>query len=170
MSDNSRIVFSVVILISLAATPLAHGTTVQKLSFERLIGEADLIVQGRIDEVKTRQARDRSFISTIVGVSVERQFKGVEVSSITIEQPGGAVGDIVQGVPGSPQFAVGEHVILFLQRRRGDAFEIVGGKQGKFITNIQPGTDKKLVEDFAHRTEALDTFLARLTNTLKSGG
>src|SRR5688572_32767425 len=39
-------------------------------------------------------------VTTVVTVSVVSQFKGAEVSSITIDQPGGSMGDVVQGVPG----------------------------------------------------------------------
>ena len=107
---------------------------------------------------------------TIITVSIERQFKGPQVSSVTIEQPGGSLGDIAQGVPGLPEFSSGEEVIVFLKRQRGGAFNIVGGKQGKFTAKTQPGSREEVVEDFAHRTEALDSFLNRLTSMIKGGG
>jgi hypothetical protein len=109
-------------------------------------------------------------MTTIVTVSIERQFKGPKVSSVTIEQPGGSVGDIAQGVPGLPEFSSGEDVILFLKRQREGAFNIVGGKQGKFTAKTQPGSSEKVVEDFAHRTEALESFLDRLTIMTQGGG
>ncbi|HME60914.1 MAG TPA: hypothetical protein VKH62_06650, partial [Candidatus Binatia bacterium] len=79
---------------------LAEAGTVQELSFERLIAESDVIVRGRVEEIKTRQASDQRSVMTIVKVSVEMQFKGPIITSLTIEQPGGTIGDIVQGVPG----------------------------------------------------------------------
>jgi hypothetical protein len=173
MSCRHRSVAQIIIfLISscLAARGFVQATTLQKLSFDRLIGEADLIIKGRVEELKTRQVSDRRSMTTIVTVSIERQFKGPKVSSVTIEQPGGAVGDIAQGVPGLPEFSPGENVILFLKRQRGGAFNVVGGKQGKFTAKTQPGSREEVVEDLAHRTEALESFLDRLTSMIKGGG
>jgi hypothetical protein len=173
MRRRLRFVARIVIFLTstcLTAAGFVQATTLQKLSFDRLIGEADLIIKGRVEELKTRQASDRRSITTIVTVSIERQYKGAKVSSVTIEQPGGSVGDIAQGVPGLPEFSSGEDVILFLKRQREGAFNIVGGKQGKFTAKTQPGSSEKVVEDFAHRTEALESFLDRLTIMTQGGG
>ena len=173
MSGRRRFVAQLVIFVvftCLGALGFVQATTLQKLSFDRLLGEADLIIKGRVEELKTRQVSDRRPMTAIIRVSIENQFKGPNVSSVTIEQPGGAVGDIAQGVPGLPEFSPGENVILFLKRHRGGAFTIVGGKQGKFTVKTQPGSSEEVVEDFAHRTEALESFLDRLTNMIKGGG
>jgi hypothetical protein len=173
MSCRRRFVARIVIFVVstyLAAPGFVQATTLQKLSFDRLIGEADLIIMGRVEELKTRQVSDRRSMTTIVTVSIERQFKGPKVSSVTIEQPGGSVGDIAQGVPGLPKFSSGEDVILFLKRQPGGAFNIVGGKEGKFTAKTQPGSKEEVVEDFAHRIEALESFLNRLTSMIKGGG
>jgi hypothetical protein len=173
MSRHRRFLARIVIFLvsaCLAASGFVQATTLQKLSFDRLIGEADLIIKGRVEELKTRQVSDRRSMITIVTASIERQFKGPQVSSLTIEQPGGSVGDIAQGVPGLPEFSSGEEVIVFLKRQRGGAFNIVGGKQGKFTAKTQPGSGEAVVEDFAQRTEALDSFLNRLTSMIKGGG
>jgi hypothetical protein len=173
MSGRRRLVAQLVIFVvftCLGALEFVQATTLQKLSFDRLIEEADLIIKGRVEELKTRQVSDRRSMITIITVSIERQFKGPQVSSVTIEQPGGSLGDIAQGVPGLPEFSSGEEVIVFLKRQRGGAFNIVGGKQGKFTAKTQPGSREEVVEDFAHRTEALASFLNRLTSMIKGGG
>jgi hypothetical protein len=156
-----QLVISLMCLI-LAVPGFVQGTTQQKLAIDQLIDEADLVVRGRVEGVKTRQAPDRRSVSTVVSVSVERQFKGAEVSSVTVEQPGGAMGDVAQGVPGLPEFSKGEDVVLFLKRQRGDVFNTVNGKQGKFTIKTERETGKEIVEDFAHRAEALDNFLGRV--------
>jgi hypothetical protein len=157
------------VYLALAAASSTQASTVQKLSFERLVDEADVIVRGKVQELKNSPASDRSSVSTLIRVSVEKQFKGVKVSSVTVEQPGGFLGTVVQSVPGSAEFSSGEDVILFLKRRREGAFAVVGGKQGKFTAKAQPGKSG-VVEDFAHRSEALDTFLDRLTSKVKDSG
>jgi len=93
MSCRRRFVARIVIFLvstCLEASGFVQATTLQELSFDRLIGEADLIIKGRVEELKTRQVSDRRSMTTIVTVSIERQFKGPKVSSVTIEQPGGS--------------------------------------------------------------------------------
>ena len=164
----SRLILLIAFLAALAAS-IAEAGTSQKLSFERLIAEADVIARGRVDELKTRQDSDRRSFTTVVTFSVERQFKGPKISSLAIEQPGGSIGDLAQGVPGLPEFSSGESVIIFLKRQRRDVYRVVGGKQGKFSVKTLPGKNE-VVEDLAHRTEAIDTFVDRLTNMIKRSG
>lgn len=153
----------IAVLISLGTGGFpAQATTEQKLSLAQLSAEADVIIRGRVEATTTRQASDRRPISTIVEVSVERQFKGPKVSTVMIEQAGGSQGDVTLAVPGSPEFSSGEVVILFMKQRSRGVFNIVGGKQGKFIVKTVPETSREVVENFAHRTEALDSFIARL--------
>jgi hypothetical protein len=160
-----QLLISLICLI-LAVPGSVQGTTLQKLAIDRLIVEADLVVRGRVEELKTRQAPDRRSISTLVSVSVGRQFKGPKVSSVTVEQPGGAMGDVAQGVPGLAEFSKGEDVVLFLKRQRGGVFNTVNGKQGKFTIKTERETGKEIVEDFAHRAEALDGFLSRVKSMI----
>lgn len=156
-----------VFVCALIAATSAHAGTVQELSFEGLVGAADLIVKGRVEELNTKQKRDQRSITTIITVSVEQQFKGAKFSLVTIEQPGGSVGDIALGVPGQPEFSLGENVFLFLKRQRSGRFSVVGGKQGKFTARTEPPSGNPIVENFARRTEALETFLERLTHLTK---
>jgi hypothetical protein len=173
MSLSYRFVHRLIIFVSficLVGASFVEATTVQKLSFDRLIREADVIVRGRVGTLKTQQAAGGGSITTVVTISVENQFKGPQVSSINIEQPGGSIGDIAQAVPGSPEFSSDEDVFLFLKRKRRGNFEVVGGKQGKFTAQSRPDGNNWIVEDFARRTENLDTFLDRLTRMVKPGG
>jgi hypothetical protein len=172
MKSISRFSHPLIVLsfICLVTASIVDARTVQRLSFDRLISEADLIVRGRVEKIKNQQAADGRSVTTVVTVSVDRQFKGPQVSSVDIEQPGGSIGEMVQAVPGSPEFSSGEDVVLFLKRQRGGTFKIVGGKQGKFTAKIQPQSNNWVVEDFARRTESLDSFLDRLTSMVKPGG
>jgi hypothetical protein len=173
LSISCRFVHRLIIFVSficLVGATYVDATTVQKLSFDRLTREADVVVRGRVENMKNRQAAGGGWITTVVTVSVEKQFKGSQLSSINIEQPGGSMGDIVQSVPGLPKFSSGEDVVLFLKRQRGGAFKLVGGKQGKFTVKTQPESNNWVVEDFAGRTEGLDRFIDRLTSMVKPGG
>ena len=89
------------------------------------------------------------------------------MSSVTSNNRADRWGGVVQGVPGLAEFSSGEDVILFLKRSRAGTFTAVGGRQGKFTAKSQPGSSD-VVEDFARRTEALDSFLDRLARKVKS--
>lgn len=158
---------ALILFIALAAASFVQASTAEKLSFDRLIGAADLIVKGRVEELKTRQSPDRRSVTTVVTIAVANHFKGAKVSSVTIEQPGGSMGEVAQGVPGLPEFFTGEEVIVFLKQQRNGAYSIAGGKQGKFSVKTQPGSNQAIAEDFAHRTETLDSFLDRLVKMTK---
>lgn len=123
---------ALILFIALAAASFVQASTAEKLSFDRLIGAADLIVKGRVEELKTRQSPDRRSVTTVVTIAVANHFKGAKVSSVTIEQPGGSMGEVAQGVPGLPEFFTGEEVIVFLKQQRNGAYSIAGGKQEKF--------------------------------------
>jgi hypothetical protein len=171
MKSISRFSHPLIVLsfVCLVTASIVEARTVQRLSFDRLISEADLIARGRVEKLENQQAADGRSVTTVVTVSVDRQFKGPKVSSVTIEQPGGSMGDIAQGVPGLPEFSSGEDVVLFLKRQRGGTFKVVGGKQGKFTAKTQPESNNWIVEDFARRTENLDSFLDRLTRMVRGG-
>src|SRR5918999_833169 len=103
MSSRQRYARQLSVLLvymGLAVASLAQASTVQKLSFDGLVDEADVIVRGKVEELKNSPASDRSSVSTVIRVSVEKQFKGVTVSSVTIEQSGGSLGTVIQSVPG----------------------------------------------------------------------
>jgi hypothetical protein len=146
---------------------LAMASTVQKLSFERLVDTSDVIVEGRVAEVKSHRSPDGSFSTTRIAVSVAEQFKGKKVPSVVIEQPGGPIGDVVQGSPGMPEFSADEQVIIFLQRHSRETYSVVGGKQGKFTVRTESGDHRRIVQDFAHHIETHDNFIDRLTKALK---
>lgn len=169
MSLRNRCILGIVVFLGvLTAAAAARADTLQKLSFEQLVAAADLIVKGRVQEVNSRPSRKPRATITAVTVSVEQQFKGSKSSVVTVAQSGGAAGDVALGVPGNPEFFTGEDVILFLKRQRDGGFKVVGGKQGKFSARVEPSNGKATVEDFAHRSEALDTFLERLANLAKT--
>jgi hypothetical protein len=146
----------------------ANASTVERLSLDQLIELADVIVRGRVTDI-TAQSAPRGRARTFTSLAVEKQFKGAPQDTIIIEQPGGATDDIALAVPGLPKFSTGENVIVFLKRRRDGAFTVVGDRQGKFNAKTGSGGNE-IVEDFAHRTEPLGSFIDRLASKLQARG
>ena len=102
---------------------------VEEMSLADLIGKASTILQGKVSKVEPHWDKDQTMIYTSVSVSVGNYLKGgTEAREVTIEVPGGTVGEITLGVSDIPVFEEGQEVILFL---REEYFQIVGWFQGK---------------------------------------
>jgi hypothetical protein len=163
-----RSIIEAVLLSMVILTQSASASTAQKLSLEELVKQADVIVRGRVAEATTNPSSDRGFWMTRVVISVDEQFKGRKVSSVTVTVAGGAMGSVAQGSPGTPEFSFGEDVVVFLRwLKNQNAYGVVGGKQGKFTAWSKPGSDQKIVEDAARRTESYENFAARLAQALR---
>ena len=114
----------------LAAFP-SVATTMLALDLPGLTRTSDAVVQGMVRRVESRWTGDKLRIITEVDVEVTDALKG-EARAVRLVNPGGVVGDVGQMVHGSPQFQVGEEVVVFLEKRPGDTFLVTGMSQGKF--------------------------------------
>ena len=157
-------VFSSLVVCLFFNSPIRAETI--RLSLEELTREADAIVRGRIQKV-TQQTADLSNITTDIEISVVEQWKGPKASSLVLSQPGGSAGEITQAVPGLPQFSAAEDAILFLKESRGGFFEMVGGRQGKFVVKTDPQSGKEFIQDLTGKTQTLSDFLIRLKAALR---
>lgn len=103
-------------------------------SLEQKTVKADLIVTGRVIDVKTRRNETRSNIYTYVSLSIQEAIKGhSSKKDIMIKVPGGVVGDIGTRVPEMAGFRKGERALVFLIRDlRSDYFFVLYGQYGKY--------------------------------------
>lgn len=155
-------VWSLFILSYLVSGGTGLATTSQRLSLEQLAKEGDLVIRGHVQEMKGQEPSDRSAITTTVVISVEEQWKGPKVSTVTLKQPGGTAGEITQRVMGVPQFSVGEELILFVKKQKDGHYVTVGGQQGKFTIKTEPQTGKKVVEDLTGTRQEEESFVRRV--------
>jgi hypothetical protein len=124
------------ILLSLALLTVLGGrasaTSMHPFSLDELIYVADQIVVGEVVQVEARFAREGRAIYTYVDVAVTERLKGQPAGEIlTVWVLGGEVGDVGLSVAGTPEFDVGEEVVLFLEdTARGPS--VLGWQQGKF--------------------------------------
>ncbi len=122
-------VLSLVCLMLFALVGTASAD-VEEMSLADLTSKASTILQGKVSKVKSHWDKDQTMIYTSVSISVGSYLKGeTEAREVTIEVPGGTVGDITLWVSDTPIFEEGQEVILFL---REEYFQIVGWFQGKF--------------------------------------
>lgn len=109
-----------------------HATTIVPADVSELARDARAIVRGRVVSVDGQWTEDRRTIETIVTLEVENYLKGSLGSTVRFRVPGGDLGRYRSVVVGAPQFAVDEHVVVFLGAIGPMVPFVVGFNQGVF--------------------------------------
>jgi hypothetical protein len=140
----SRIALSLVLVGGVAVAPpaveRAHATTLALLTPDQMTDASDLIVRGTV--VDTWSEFDtNSHVVTYATVQVSDAYKGTAAPGdfVTVETPGGVVGDVLGVVEGAARYDKGEDVFLFLTEKRfGTSYGTVGMWLGKFTVKPNP--------------------------------
>ncbi len=96
------------------------------LSVETLVAEADQVAQGTVAKTESEWGKD-GLIYTRVDLDVANSLMHWRDSHVSFLVPGGRMDDLELTIPGSPQFAVGDDVLVFLTGER-----LLGLGQGSF--------------------------------------
>ena len=121
------------------------GTTVIKMDVAKLSQAAAFVVEGEVVETNCAWNREHTQIHTYVTFDLTDVYAGkATLGRMQIRLLGGAVGDTAMVIPGAPQFAVGERVVLFLHGT-GQYIPIVGFHQGKLSFSVDPKTGREVV-------------------------
>jgi hypothetical protein len=127
-------------LVALALAAPAAASSMLAYDVPEMTARADLVVRGTVSRAAGRWAGKR--IVTEVTVRVDASLKGAAAAEITLYIPGGVVDGIGMAVSGSPAFAPGEEVVVFL-RQKGSLYDVVGLSQGKYSIT-KDATGKKI--------------------------
>src|SRR6185295_6175432 len=133
-----RILLSLCFAGALAVT--ARATVLVPADVGELSRDAVAIVRGRVVAQTTRWTDDHRSIDTLVTLEVERYLKGNFGPTLEFRVPGGELGRFRSVVVGAPEFAVDEHVVIFLGARGPSVPHIVGFSQGVF--RVGPSADQ----------------------------
>lgn len=106
------------------AAVAADATTLTRLQFYQLVQHASAIARVRCVRADTRLENREIWTDTVFEV-VQRD-KGFLPTQIVVRVPGGKFQHLISHVDGVPEFRPGEEVYLFLTRRPGRQFYIVG--------------------------------------------
>lgn len=127
------------------------ASSVLPLTFDELTERAAAIAL--VETVQVRpdwrtHARGKHIV-TVVTFRLERGLKGRLAPQFDVEFLGGRIGSVGMEVDGMPQFAVGEHDVLFLSKNLQGVAPIVGLYQGRFRVagDRAQGTDQMLTHD-----------------------
>ena len=138
---NLRVLSTIVIAI-LGHLMNANATIIVPTEDYRLIRQASTIVVGQVTKIESHWYAAKTQIYTHVGVRVEEVLKGeLPQVDITVKQLGGSVGGLRSWIFGSPEFLLGERVLLFLTANPDGTLRVLSLYQGKFsiVLNAQTG-------------------------------
>jgi hypothetical protein len=119
-----------VLLAALGSSPRA--TVLVPADLGELSRDARAIVRGRVAQLDTQWTEDRGTIETIVTLEVEGYIKGSLGPTLRFRTPGGDLGRYRSIVVGAPEFAVDEHVVVFLGAYGPTVPHVLGLSQGVF--------------------------------------
>lgn len=111
----------------LSAAPSA--TVVVPAEFKEIVGDADLIVRGRVTDVRGVVTPDRG-VESVATVAIEATLKGTPAEFISLMVPGGTIGRYSTRMVGAPTLRAGESALLFLKRDGRNAWRPVGLSMG----------------------------------------
>jgi hypothetical protein len=126
----------------------AAATTMVRMSLSQLAQASSTIVQGQVVAQTTRTNSGNTRVYTYTTVQLEKALKGSPPATLTIQQPGGTVGNFHVRVPGTAMLRPGTQYILFLEPAAGASatYHLVGMMQGAFrVYRRRDGVERHVV-------------------------
>ncbi len=156
MSLTHRLVLAGLLSLPLTAAP-AHAMTVLAVELPQLVQTSELVLHGKIVAVQSRDRRaEGRGVWTEFTLEIAEVWKGEGVLSVsparvgkrfTWAHPGGLRTDgLMVSVPGMPQFAVGEEVVVALEKT-AQGYTICGGPQGKWTVQTDKAGKKSVARE-----------------------
>jgi hypothetical protein len=125
---RSTLCAAAAVLVLSATAPVA-ATVVVPLAVHDLVGHAELIVRGRVTDLRPVVPPEGG-IATIATVSVTTTLKGSAGPFVSVRVPGGAIGRDRVVTIGAPTLRVGEEGIFFLDRGPDHLWRPIGLSAG----------------------------------------
>lgn len=110
---------------------LVLGAQIRPLTVEELATRAAHICHGRVEAVEVSREASGNFV-TRIEIASQSIWKGTPTNRITVMQPGGTLGTRRVVIPGAPNFAPGEEVVVFLSLNPRGEWLTLDLAQGKF--------------------------------------
>jgi hypothetical protein len=109
---------------------VANATTLSRLRFEELAGQATAVARLRCLGVQSRW--ENGEIWTETRFETLELNKGLLPGVVSIRMLGGSVGNLHSRIEGVPAFRPGEEAYIFLWGHEGEPFRVLGWSQGTF--------------------------------------
>jgi hypothetical protein len=164
---------------------LAHATVELPVEFGEMVQGSQLVVHGRVVDVRSQQTGDRRSIETLVTLTVTDALKGRPGDTVSFRLPGGEVGRYRRVIVGVPRFTAGDDVIVFLRGGAPQLPTIFGLSQGLYrvmrtadgralvapapLMAPAAGTERIVRGDPARQPLALDAFAGQVRARIEAG-
>jgi hypothetical protein len=126
------------IAVALASATLAANIVVPA-EFREVVNDATVIVRGRVTDVRSVMAPNRS-ISSFATIAVESVLKGDAPTLVIMKLPGGEVGGVRVVRVGAPTFKVGDRAVFLLKPGADTFLRPVGLSMGVYRVRTDPQT------------------------------
>lgn len=134
--------FLVAVLIS--ASTLS-ATVVLPAEFSEVVNGSQIIVYGRVSEVRPEWTDGRRRIESVVTVEPAAFLRGTPTAIVTFRVPGGQIGRLKSVTVGVPEFRAGEEVVLFLRAQGPSVPQVFGMHQGVYRVKVDARTGARTV-------------------------
>ena len=108
----------------------ANATTLSRLRFEELAGQATAVARLRCLGVQSRW--ENGEIWTETRFETLELNKGLLPGVVSVRMLGGSIGNLHSRIEGVPAFRPGEEAYIFLWGHEGEPFRVLGWSQGTF--------------------------------------
>ena len=135
----------IIVIVWLLCAHQLRATVLIPAEFREIVAGSQIIVYGRVAEVRPEWSEDRSRIDTIVTVEAGSYLKGGPGGTVTFRVPGGQIGRYKNVVVGAPSFQAGEEAVLFLSASGPSVAARFGLSQGVFRVRVDARTGRRLV-------------------------
>ena len=129
----------------LALAPSLGATVLVPAEFREIVNGSEVIVHGRVVDVRSDWTTDRFRIETVVTLEAAAYFKGGPGERVTFRVPGGTIGRYRSLMVGAPEFRAGEEVVMFLKANGPAVGYVFGLNQGVFRVRRDARTGRRLV-------------------------
>ena len=145
MLKNISLILALVVL--LCNLNINSNALMVELTLDKLIEEAEVIVQGKVNKMWSSWDANHTTIFTYVILDMDDLLKGEgqPLNQLTFRFLGGEVEGIGMAESDMPNFEVGEEAILFLQKGKNKYYRLVGRFQAKFKIEKDKLTRKKII-------------------------
>lgn len=123
--------FSSLAALAMLGAFACGATIVPRLSLEEMVVHSETIVTGRVIRTWATWDSQHQFIWTHNEIVVEDVVKGRHTDRVVVSEPGGVVDGLGMQIAGSPRYALGERVMVFLERMPNGYLRTTGMGQGK---------------------------------------
>lgn len=148
----SRLALTLLMVWGALALSFGSGEagTVRAMNLEQMTDRADMIFTGRVVGKRAEWNTERTRIYTYVTFEIETYLKGGNDSRVaTVRLLGGQVGRYLAHLPGTPQFGIGEEVLLFCAGDQARLPSVLGLSLGKFTITSSADGERILKRDIS---------------------